>query len=67
MPIYEYRCPQCGHQFEKLVRGFGGSGEVKCPSCGAESERQVSLFGFGVSGGSREASGGCAPSPAGGG
>jgi putative FmdB family regulatory protein len=32
MPIYEYECGGCGHQFEALVR----SRDVpKCPSCGA--------------------------------
>ena len=31
MPIYEYACKNCGHEFEELVRGD----EVpSCPSCG---------------------------------
>lgn len=31
MPIYEYACKNCGHEFEELVRG----GETpSCPSCG---------------------------------
>jgi putative FmdB family regulatory protein len=30
MPIFEFRCQACGHEFEKLVFG---SDEVECPSC----------------------------------
>jgi putative FmdB family regulatory protein len=42
MPIYEYRCRPCGHQFEALVR----SSEVRtCPSCGgSDLEQLLSLF-----------------------
>jgi putative FmdB family regulatory protein len=32
MPIYEYRCNDCGTRFEKLVRGTNP--EVLCPECG---------------------------------
>jgi len=32
MPIYEYRCRECGQQFEKLVRTFD-PGEVNCVFC----------------------------------
>lgn len=33
MPIYEYACKKCGHEFEHLVR----MGEKpSCPSCGAD-------------------------------
>ncbi len=31
MPIYEYVCDNCGHEFEHLVRG---SEQPACPSCG---------------------------------
>lgn len=31
MPIYEYVCRECGHQFEELVRG---KEKPKCPACG---------------------------------
>ena len=30
MPIFEFRCQACGHEFEKLVFG---SDAVECPSC----------------------------------
>lgn len=31
MPIYEYACENCGHEFEYLVRG---NEKPSCPSCG---------------------------------
>lgn len=42
MPIYEYACRQCGHEFEKLVR----NGTVPdCPSChSTELEKKLSVF-----------------------
>ncbi len=33
MPIYEYTCRDCGHQFEWLVRG---EEKPLCPSCGRQ-------------------------------
>lgn len=52
MPIYEYRCPQCGERFEKFVRSLSAQTEVTCPRCGnTEVEKAVSLFA-GLSGGS---------------
>ena len=30
MPIFEFHCQACGHDFEKLVFG---SDEVECPNC----------------------------------
>jgi putative FmdB family regulatory protein len=43
MPIYEYRCPQCGEKFEKLVR-LGSNAEVRCPRCDSDKpERMISL------------------------
>jgi putative FmdB family regulatory protein len=32
MPIYEYRCQECGETFEILVRG---STTIVCPQCGS--------------------------------
>ena len=41
MPIYEYRCNGCHHQFETLVRG---SVTPVCASCGSvDLERVLSL------------------------
>lgn len=34
MPIYEYKCPDCGREFEELV--IGSNPQVACPQCGGE-------------------------------
>ena len=50
MPIYEYRCGECSHQFEKLVRAQGT--EAKCPECGSgQVTKLVSSGGFILKGG----------------
>lgn len=36
MPIFEYRCSDCGTQFEKLVRRAEDA--VECPQCGPAPE-----------------------------
>ncbi|MHB1133768.1 MAG: FmdB family zinc ribbon protein [Chloroflexota bacterium] len=66
MPLYEYKCANCGTQFERLVRMAGADGQVECPNCGsAEAKRLVSLFGW--SGATAGLSGAdCAPSLSGG-
>lgn len=49
MPIYEYACPACGHQFEKLQKM--GAAAPTCPACGdAGPERKVSLSAFHLKG-----------------
>ena len=41
MPIYEYTCRGCGHDFELLVRG---SRVPSCPACESEDlERHLSM------------------------
>ncbi len=42
MPIYEYACRGCGHEFETLVR----SGSTPdCPKCSStELEKKLSVF-----------------------
>ena len=43
MPIYEYRCPECGHDFESLVRSAAAT--PACPGCGCASpEKKLSAF-----------------------
>jgi putative FmdB family regulatory protein len=42
MPIYEYRCRGCAHEFEAIVRG---QEQPTCPACqGADLERLISMF-----------------------
>ena len=44
MPIYEYQCRQCGHQFEFLVLPSSNNAPA-CPECkGQELERLLSGF-----------------------
>jgi putative FmdB family regulatory protein len=41
MPTYEYRCPQCGNNFEKFQKMSDEPG-APCPQCGAAAERRMS-------------------------
>ena len=42
MPIYEYACRSCGHEFETLVRS---SDTPACASCNSEDlEKKLSVF-----------------------
>ncbi len=44
MPIYEYRCQECGKVTEALVP-MGGKADVTCSNCGSEKlERKFSAF-----------------------
>lgn len=55
MPIFEYICRGCGHDFEKIVRS--STRAVECVRCGAtDLEKKVSLFAARVDG--REVAGG---------
>jgi putative FmdB family regulatory protein len=38
VPLYEYRCTKCGHQFEK-IESVSASPKKKCPKCGRPAER----------------------------
>src|SRR3954463_9349194 len=40
LPLYEYRCTQCGHGFEKIQK-FNAEPEIACPKCGGELERPL--------------------------
>lgn len=43
MPIYEYKCDDCGSCFEELV--MGEPVRVACPRCGSSStEKVISTF-----------------------
>ncbi len=44
MPIYEYKCKQCGNLFEELTLSANSNTSVKCPKCNGTSDRQVSSF-----------------------
>ena len=41
MPIYEYHCTDCGHDFEKLVRFSDlNANSPECPGCHSENTRK---------------------------
>jgi len=51
MPIYEYRCQACGHEFEKLQK-ISDPVITECPECHqAEVKKLVSAAGFRLKGG----------------
>ncbi len=61
MPLYEYRCRDCSHEFEAL-RALGDSAEgIACPQCRHEEVDKLHST-FAASTGSKDA----APAPAGG-
>ncbi len=35
MPVYEYKCRDCGAAFEIMAHGYEAVPGLKCPSCGA--------------------------------
>ena len=50
MPIYEYRCHECGHELEKLQR-MSDAPLTDCPECGkAGLKRLISAAGFRLKG-----------------
>lgn len=40
MPLYGYRCTQCGHSFDKIQK-FNDEPESVCPKCGGALERPL--------------------------
>jgi len=62
MPIYEYRCEQCGERFDKLVPMSQAHVSQRCPSCGAERARKLmSSFAATSASGAGDAGADCAP------
>jgi putative FmdB family regulatory protein len=60
MPLYEYRCRDCGHRFEVLQRSGAGAEGVECPRCGAaRPERTLSTFATASHSGPARPAGGC--------
>ena len=47
MPIYEFKCRECGRLTSVFVRNMGASGEPTCQHCGGRRlERVVSRFAY---------------------
>jgi putative FmdB family regulatory protein len=45
MPIYEYKCADCGEHIEKMRR-VSDEPLTVCENCGGKLEKQLSLSGF---------------------
>jgi putative FmdB family regulatory protein len=45
MPIYEYKCTECGSHFEKIQKATDDPLKT-CEKCGGSLEKQWSLSGF---------------------
>ena len=45
MPLYPYRCTQCGHRFE-IIQSFRAEPEKVCPNCGGAVERELTAPGL---------------------
>lgn len=55
MPMYEYRCRNCGSTFDELVTSSQADSDISCPECGKyEAEKLMSAFAS--SGGSTSSS-----------
>lgn len=42
MPLYEYRCTQCGNRYEK-IQSFSAEPDTACPKCGGKVERPLTV------------------------
>ena len=49
LPLYPYRCTQCGHRLEK-IQHFNDEPEKICPECGGELERVLTAPGLSFKG-----------------
>ena len=50
MPIYEYRCQECGHELEALQK-ISADPLKDCPDCGAPAlKKKISAVGFRLKG-----------------
>lgn len=64
MPLYEYRCPECGSRFEEIRSLRQADEEAECPACGSTAaRRQLSSFATASPGRSATSGGSsCGPS-----
>jgi putative FmdB family regulatory protein len=59
MPLYEYRCKDCGEEFEKQLRFSEADALPACPRCSsAHTQKKLSrLMAFATSGASQDTAG----------
>lgn len=66
MPIYEFVCKSCGHEFEELVQSAAAVKKLTCPSCQAKDLTQkLSVFGVGAGQSHSSGPANCSTCPAG--
>jgi putative FmdB family regulatory protein len=41
MPMYTFRCPTCGNEFELFLRASEALRGVQCPACGQHTLQQA--------------------------
>ena len=47
MPIYEYKCRDCGRLTSVFVKSVGSSPDARCKACGSKKlERALSAFAY---------------------
>lgn len=67
MPVYEYNCEKCNHQFE-LRQKFSDQPASECPKCGGQVKKMISAAAFSLKGNGWFSEGYCpktdAPKPA---
>ncbi len=62
MPIYEYRCADCGKVTE-VLENYSGKSAKRCSNCGGRKlARQLSVFSAGVKQGESKRCHGCSDS-----
>ena len=49
MPIYEYRCQDCNHEFEKMQK-FSDPPVAACPTCAGSVQKLISRSAFHLKG-----------------
>lgn len=58
MPIYEYRCEQCGHVFSLLRSYLERDDRTQCPQCQADQVKRL-ISGIAVGSGNSNTGSGC--------
>ena len=67
MPIYEFKCRKCSHQFETLANSTEDGSGLICPKCGApKPEKLMSMFSTSGTQSTASGGGGCGHSHSGG-
>ena len=53
MPIYEYKCENCGHEFEEMLHFSERDNPINapCPTCAGKIHLKMSLGSFHLKGG----------------